>query len=540
MSDERLTQVSEMASASPREALDSLNKINREQLSEHDKHYYDFLNVKVSDKNYIPHLSDSLILSVISYESHHKENKRYAEALYYGGRVYSDLGDYPTALKYFQEALPLVDTKSSIHLRGNILSQIGRLLNKLRLYDEAIPYIKDAIRIDSIENDAFNLAYDHQLIGSIYLHSKKIDNAKAYFRKAFALASNLSPEDRLHMKVYLAACELENNNIDSALLLIRGVPESVSPNYRNLSLAYASDIYLKAGILDTAYNYAFELLHSPDPNNRKCGYSNILSHELIKRTHPDSIVEYIEDYKNLLERYYDEHEVQQALIQNSLYNYQVHERERFNAEKSRNKVIIVCCLSLLCFLILAVVLLIYRIRTKQTIIKLHETIARLDSILQLKSDNSENYVRNTQPISSDLQLLRTQLRQKIEQIGVANQNDSISSVIINSKSYGTLQKFIDDKKFVTDSNPLWDELYNSIIQSSPNFKNKLRLLIGENIKQHELQTIILIKCGVTPTQMTYLLGKTKGSISSRRESLGIKILGEKFNLKVVDQVIRSL
>jgi hypothetical protein len=137
-------------------------------------------------------------------------------------------------------------------------------------------------------------------------------------------------------------------------------------------------------------------------------------------------------------------------------------------------------------------------------------------------------------------LLRTQLRQKIEQIGVANQNDSISSVIINSKSYGTLQKFIGDKKFVTDSNPLWDELYNSIIQSSPNFKNKLRLLIGENIKQHELQTIILIKCGVTPTQMTYLLGKTKGSISSRRESLGLKILGEKFNLKVVDQVIRSL
>jgi tetratricopeptide (TPR) repeat protein len=539
-SDERLTQVSELSSASPRVALDSLNKINRKQLSERDRHYYDFLIVKVSDKNYMTHSSDSLILSVIQYELHHKENKRYTEALYYGGRVYSDMGDYPTALKYFQEALHAVNSKSNIHLRGNILSQIARLLNKLRLYEEAIPYIKEAIHIDSVENDSFNLAYDNQLIGSVYLHSKKIDKAKVYFRRALALASNLSKEDQLHMKIYLAACELENNSIDSALLVIRGIPESVSPNYRNLSLAYASDIYLKAGILDTAYKYAFELLHSTDPNNRKCGYSNILSGELIKRTHPDSIVRYIEEYKNLLEKYYDEHEVQQALIQNSFYNYQIHERERFNAEKSRSKIIIGCCLSLLSFLILAVVLLIYRIRTKQVIIKLHETIARLDSIEQLKSDDAVNNIRSVTPTTSDLQLLRMHLRQKIEQIGVDNQNESISNEIINSKSYSILQKYIEDKKFIKDTNPLWKELYDSIIKGSPNFENKLHLLIGGNIKQHEMQTIILIKCGVTPTQMSYLLGKTKGSISSRRESLGVKLLGEKYNLKAVDLVIRSL
>ena len=61
--------------------------------------------MKIADKNYVTHTSDSLILRVIDHEESHKGDGRYAEALYYGGRVYSDLGDYPTSLKYFQQSL---------------------------------------------------------------------------------------------------------------------------------------------------------------------------------------------------------------------------------------------------------------------------------------------------------------------------------------------------------------------------------------------------------------------------------------------------
>ncbi len=538
-SDEQLAQVNELAAVAPHDAFDSLKAINRELLSEPDRHFYDFLLVKVSDKAYITHTSDSIILDVISYESAHKKNGRYIESLYYGGRVYSDLGDYPTALRYFQEALSLLPPKSDIHLQGNILSQIGRLLNKLRLYDEAIPYIEKTIHIDSIENNKFNLAYDNQLIGSIYLHDKKPDIAEPYFRKALELASTLSAEDRAHMSMYLAACKFESNKLDSALSLIRGIPDAVAPIYRNISLAYASDIYLKSGISDTAYRYAFELAHSSGHDNRKSGYANLLSPELISLSSPDSILKYIADYKNILEQYYDEHEAQQALIQNSLYNYQIHERERFKAEKSRKNVIIGCCISLLFILLLAILFLIYRIKAKQTIIKLHETIARLDSLKQMMAD-SKQQPQNIRAISSDPQSLRAQLKQQIAQLDLSNQNEYIPYDIIDSDCYRSLKKFIDDKKFLPDANPLWDDLYNLITGNNPDFPNKLHQLFGGKLKRHELQTIILIRCGVTPTQMTFLLGKTKGSISSRRESLGIKIVGEKISLKLVDAIIRSL
>ena len=112
-SDLRLSRVESLSSKSPKEALDSLGAINYDLLSDADKHYYDFLSVKVADKAYITHSTDSLILNVIDFESKHQSNGRYPEALYYGGRVYSDLGDYPTSLYFFQKANDEVSPEST-------------------------------------------------------------------------------------------------------------------------------------------------------------------------------------------------------------------------------------------------------------------------------------------------------------------------------------------------------------------------------------------------------------------------------------------
>ena len=91
-----------------------------------------------------------------------------------------------------------------------------------------------------------------------------------------------------------------------------------------------------------------------------------------------------------------------------------------------------------------------------------------------------------------------------------------------------------------DSDPVWTELHGLSVQSSPDFENKLHILAGTGLKQHEMHTIILVKCGITPTEMTYILGKTKGSISSRRESIGQKLLGTKTSVRTIDAIIRSL
>ena len=136
--DGRLTHISEIVSESPHEALYSLDSIDYMSLSNADKYFYDFLTIKAKDKAYIRHYSDSLFIRVHDYYSNSRTAPLYPEVLYYGGRVYSDLGDYPTALNYFHLSLDyLPSNTTNQNLRNRVLSQTGRLLNSLRLFEDA-------------------------------------------------------------------------------------------------------------------------------------------------------------------------------------------------------------------------------------------------------------------------------------------------------------------------------------------------------------------------------------------------------------------
>ena len=241
--DHRLSQIAEIVSESPREALSYLDSIDYSNLSSSDQHYFDFLSIKAKDKAYIVHKSDSLILDIISYYSN-KDKNIYSEALYYGGRVYSDLGDFPTALYYFQTALDnLSYNVSNKRLRSKILSQTGRLLNSLRLYEEAIPYIKEAIIIEQQINDSINELYDLQLLGAVYLRAHDFPNAEAYFHIALDKSAYLPPTYKAKSLMYLAGVKFRIGQIDSALLYIRDTPNLVNPIARNSALACAAEIY---------------------------------------------------------------------------------------------------------------------------------------------------------------------------------------------------------------------------------------------------------------------------------------------------------
>ena len=67
--------------------------------------YYNLLRVKVDDKTYVTHTSDSLILEVVRYYKKHRDKRLLPEALYYAGRTYSELKDAPRALEYYQRAI---------------------------------------------------------------------------------------------------------------------------------------------------------------------------------------------------------------------------------------------------------------------------------------------------------------------------------------------------------------------------------------------------------------------------------------------------
>lgn len=179
--DHRLMEIAANVSDDPNHAMSRLDSICRDSLAEADSYFYDLLTIKARDKAYVIHTSDSLIRSVIEYYSHDKTNPLYPEALYYGGRVYSDMGDSPTALEYFHNALDVLPSETeNLALRRTVLSQTGRLLNSLRLYRDAALYLRETLKLDSVLNDTLNEVYNLQLLGGIYLRAENLDSAEFF------------------------------------------------------------------------------------------------------------------------------------------------------------------------------------------------------------------------------------------------------------------------------------------------------------------------------------------------------------------------
>lgn len=540
-----LFQIADLVSESPERALVALDSINRTDLSTRDKHFYDFITIKARDKAYIRHTSDSLILDLISF---YHGSERFPEILYYAGRVYSDLGDYPTSLEYFQKALDKTpeNTPEMVHLKGNILSQSARLLNKVRLYNQAIPYLKEALRIDSIERDTFNLTYDNQLLGAIHLHQEDIANADKRFMLASQWAQTLSESDRAHIQMYRAATKLLEQNIDSAVILIQGIPERVRPIQKNLAYAYASDIYLAAGRTDSAYHYANKLVHSTDDNNRKSGYRNLFSHNLYNHIPIDSIQIYIQNYASTLENYYNKHEGQQLLIQNAFYNYQVHQRERARAEKQVHQLTYVTGALALTILVCILIVLLLRNRKKTLLISLQSTILELEDLKKsLTERNAQEHetvaqIRDPQRLS-ELEILKKRLQEQLDNLkGVGRTQTYIHPAILNSDVLKKINNYILENKTIPENSYIWSELECIIISSSPLFKEHLRLLVGQDLKPHDYHVVLLIRCGITPTQMTILLGRTKGTISYRRKHVCEMVLGQKIDSQFIDNIIRCI
>ena len=91
-----------------------------------------------------------------------------------------------------------------------------------------------------------------------------------------------------------------------------------------------------------------------------------------------------------------------------------------------------------------------------------------------------------------------------------------------------------------EKSSLWKELEKIVLEAYLSFKLNLQTVPKEPITVNDWRTAILIKLGITPTQMSVLLNLTKGGIVSRRERLSEKIFGYYIGPKRIDRVMRLL
>ena len=250
--------------------------------------------------------------------------------------------------------------------------------------------------------------------------------------------------------------------------------------------------------------------------------------------------------------------MQLSINQQSLYNYQLHENQKAKAERLSNilKNWIVGFIFLAILLVL--ISLYFKNKSKNNIIELQQALANIEKLkfelvtsqLKQSSDIGQTIINQTEEIAlvithnspkSTEQELRECLKKELLTLyESASSQSSISPIILQSIAYQKIQEYIQEGKTIKESDVLWSEIEQIVLSSSPKFKINLNLLTLGNLTTIDLHTALLIKCGIKPSRMTTLLGRSNGAIVSRRETLCMKILDEKKGAKVIDAIIRLL
>ena len=164
---------------------------------------YDLMLIKSRDKAYIEHRNDSMIAPVVEYFTDHTDPDLTPLALYYAGRVYSDLGDAPRALDYFQKAVNAIgdDTIKHYGLYKICHSQIAELFMHQHLFNYALNSAIKAVDLSSPEM----LHWDYEMIACIYYEIGTIDSSLTYYKRAYDSALKNNPAGISRVKQQMAS-----------------------------------------------------------------------------------------------------------------------------------------------------------------------------------------------------------------------------------------------------------------------------------------------------------------------------------------------
>ena len=380
---EQLRQVASVVNNNPEFALAKLDSIDLSSLNTADRHYFDFLSVKAADKAYILHTSDSLIRSVINYYES-SPDELLPEVYYYGGRVYSDLGDAPQALDYFQQALDCVPTED-IELRGRIVSQMGRLYFSENLHSHAINKVKESINIDTQLKDTFGIAYDYRLLGRIYSSKRQYDSALISYSNGLEYAKFLSANDETLLKIAYANGLSECGQYAKARnLLTISLLDSIPQSAYYYALADYIYVYINTKEYDNVKKFAQQLINT-DVNIalKSIAYGAMVDIDL--NSHDTELYKNIIQYKLATDSLNRSLAKDEMHYQNSYFNYSIRERENNRLIKEKHQRDVVIVISVFALIVVCLAAAYFVNANKRKRIQLEFAIAKMR---RLNNDNS--------------------------------------------------------------------------------------------------------------------------------------------------------
>ena len=150
--------------------------------------YYHLLTIQAKDKQYITHTSDSLINRIVSFYEDYGDKDRLMLAYFYQGSTYRDMNDAPRALKSFHQVIDAGKDTENFTLLGQAYGQMGTLLSKHKLYDEALEVYQKTLSLYQDMGESRRIPLVYRNIARMYNAKEKNDSAIYFYEKGYQMA----------------------------------------------------------------------------------------------------------------------------------------------------------------------------------------------------------------------------------------------------------------------------------------------------------------------------------------------------------------
>ena len=549
-----------LCAAHPQRALEWLDSLRprMEQERKGVRMYYDLLCIKAQDKAYMPHTSDSLIQAVLHYYEERADRRHLPEAYYYAGRVASDLGDAPQALDYFGKALEAMPEGAMTDLRNKVLSQMGTLFYRQKMYPEALEKYRQSLACDSLLGDSLGMAFSFRDIGKAYIGLGKQDSTLFYLLQANRICEAIQDSTIAYsIQNSIAGIYASRREFDLAKMYLERVLYG-TPVYEKSAVHFTAGVLCQMqNQLDSAAWHYKEAIRRGSVHTQWAAYGN-LSQIVLAQGDPDAAIQYLKlrsACADSIQRITNTEGIRQM---NALYNYQLREKENMrlradNALKTRNLIY----LSVLTGIILLVAIWYFHSRRKNWMARLQlleqlqqesyrkstqcihdneEEIRRLKAALQNKEDDLWKSQTCRKELEQQIEILTTANKQvKLEQ----NRRQLAEELLFNSDIYRHFkqQLKVADKKLHLSPKD-WEALRMQVDRCYDNFTQKLN---GPyQLDERELRICLLIKTRFSCKEIGRLINMSQSGVSSVRSRLYSKVFNKKGNAKDWDDFILSL
>lgn len=519
--------------------------------------YHRLLTVKAADKAYVRHTSDTVIKDVVAYYEDGADPWLLPEAYYYAGRVYSDLGDAPQALDYFERAAEALPPKGREMLAGKIYSQMGTLFMYQQMHEEALQMYRRSYAVEVEAGDVRGQIFALRDIANAYQRLEKVDSALVYTQRAYALASEYGNVDMLSLvQGQRLSLYLHLQKYDSVEVCLREAFRHVHKANRSGLYSMASLLYNYTGRLDSAVYYWNLLVDSGTIYAKNMAHF-ALAQVAIRRNDADTALDHFVQYQlcnDSIRRLMNTETIRQM---HSLYNYKLREKEnqKLKAEKQQRQFVFYAALGL-CVLLLAVAFgYVQYVRRKRT--ELQQRLEYANRVKEEAEQRSELFIReNKQKIAVLEQQLREadaahreQLERQKEMIQWENRQ--AKAVLEKQRLMVAAMEDTDVRKELSarlSSNYVgnkmlkgadWSRIENEIEALSPGFKEKLQALYPD-FSEFEYHLCLLIRLGMRPVDMAGLTAHTKESVASARRRMYEKVFRKKGSPGDWDAIVLSL